>query len=187
MTKIEILLKSGKTVFTIDDLCVYWIGLKRKDILESARDYVRRGRLTRIRSGLYSLGDSQPLEIAQKLVVPSYISGYTALAHHGIIFQDYGSQIHCMATKSINYKIQGWQYIYHQLKSDVFFSPLGINKGSAYNIASPERAVADMLYLNKNLGFDNLRPVNFDLLKEIAPIYQQQSLAATVERLIAYA
>ena len=43
-------------------------------------------------------------------------------------------------------------------------------------IASPERAVCDMVYLYGNMHFDNLRPLNADRLEEIKNIYPQKTL-----------
>jgi hypothetical protein len=90
-----------------------------------------------------------------------------------------------MALKSIHYDYNA-HYIYHQLKPEVFFQTIGIEKNLNYNIASAERAVGDCLYLNKNMNLNLSWVTQFDfqLLKNIANIYCQETTARAIERLI---
>ena len=49
-----------------------------------------------------------------------------------------------------------------------------------YWIASPERAYLDMLYLHKDYYFDNLRPLDWNKVAEILPIYQNKRMERVV-------
>jgi hypothetical protein len=149
MTKLEILLRSGHTLFTIDDLSLYWKQADRNRVLESARAYVKRAKLWRIHQGIYSLTPKyERVQLAAKLNSPSYITGWYVLARSGVVFQYYGEGVTSFALRGRRFFIDEREYLYHKVKSEVFFNDLGIIKNDDYWIASPERAVVDMLYLN---------------------------------------
>ena len=84
----DILYQSGKTIFTANDLRILW-QKENPDALKSGIKYlVDTNRLIRLRKGVYTLTkDYDRLELAQKLISPSYISLDTALQKYGIIFQ----------------------------------------------------------------------------------------------------
>jgi predicted transcriptional regulator of viral defense system len=90
MSKIAQLYQTKKNIFTIQDLGVIWQQDQRSKLIESIKYYLRKGPLKKIQRGLYYLGeDYDNFELAQKIIPASYISFYTALAKHGIIFQYY--------------------------------------------------------------------------------------------------
>lgn len=185
MTKIEILLRSGQVIFTIDDLSLYWKQANRDQVLESARAYTSRDKLWRIRQGIYSLTPKyQPAQLAAKLNSPSYITGWYVLARSGVIFQYYGEGVTSFALRGRRFLIDNREYLYHQVKKGVFFNDLGIIKNRDYWIASPERAVGDALYLNRELSFDTLSGLDVDLLKKIAMIYGQKTLILRLNQLL---
>jgi hypothetical protein len=185
MTKIENLLRSGHTLFTIDDIALYWKQGNRDQVIESARAYANRGKLWRITQGIYSLTSKyDPAQLAAKLNSPSYITGWYVLARSGVVFQYYGEGVTSFALRGRRFLIDNREYLYHQVKKEVFFNDLGIIKNKDYWIASPERAVGDMLYLNRELSFDNLAGLDFNLLEKIARIYSQKTLALRLEKLL---
>jgi hypothetical protein len=59
-----------------------------------------------------------------------------------------------------------------------------IRQTNHINIASPERAFLDLLYLEKDYYFDNLNPLNKDLIRKLLPVYQSKGLSKTVTKLI---
>lgn len=182
-TKLETLFESGKNVFTIEDLAIWWQEIDYKKVKELARYYSKQNRLFRVAQGIYSLiHNPNELEIAQKLATPGYISYHTALSVHGINFQWY-SEIHCISLRNRQLQALNKTYIYHQIKTEVLFNPLGLIDNGKYTIASPERAICDSLYLNPNLGFDNLRGVDQELIMKIAEIYNNKALITNVQKL----
>ncbi len=184
MTRLEKLQKTNLNIFTTDDLMILWEVSKRREIIESVKDYIRRERMFSVRKGIYSLAkEYNAKELSQKLITPSYISYYTALAVHGVIFQKY-SEIHCMALYSKTFEIRDQKFIYHKVSPEILYSQKGILMETNHTIASPERAVCDSLYLNKNLAFDNLRNVDTESLQEIAKMYSNKRLEKDVEKLI---
>jgi predicted transcriptional regulator of viral defense system len=184
MTKYNLLLKSNKNVFTVDDLVLLWSSEDRRKALESVKGYIRAGKLFSVHKGVYSLDEEYSrFELAQKLYTPSYISYLTALAFHGIVFQYY-EDIHLFAENSKNIEVGNEKYIFHKAKDRVLYNDKGIIQIDNYNIASPERAVCDSLYLNPNIGFDNLEQIDENKLTQISMIYENKLLIKRVSKLI---
>ena len=183
MTKIEKLLSTRKSVFTVDDLSVLWQQPNRRKLWAVIRYYLRVGKLIKIHSGIYALGSFTPFEVAQKLITPSYISFHTALGIHGINFQLYQT-IHNVALISKTITTKGQQYTYHQMKDNIFFNEIGLIKEDVYSIASPERAICDSIYLSPHITFDNLDDIDLDKLQTIASIYQRQTLLKRIKQIL---
>lgn len=183
-TKAEILLSVPQTVFTVDDLAVLWQMPDRSKLWESIKYYVRTKRLYSIQRGVYALAEDYSLfEAGVKLFPPAYVSFITALAHHGVLFQ-YSSVVHLMAQASKRIEIDGRIFEYHQLKNEILFNQLGIDKVDNYWISSLERAVCDTSYLVPNFVFEHLRNVDFQQLELIAKIYHNKALEKRIERII---
>jgi len=181
-SKIEQLLESNQKVFSIEDLAHIWSENDFVKVKELAGYYADNNRIFRIKNGLYSVIEKPDiLEVAQHLVSPSYISYHTALSIHGINFQFY-SDIHCISHRKRIIKVQGSTVIYHQIKPEILFNPIGIMAEKGYNLASPERAMCDSLYLSPGLGFDNLNKINVETLFEIAEIYSNKTLVKSLHK-----
>ena len=52
----------------------------------------------------------------------------------------------------------------------------GIERRDNINVATPERALLDMMYLNAECYFDNLNAVSKAKIKHLLPIYQSAKL-----------
>lgn len=181
-SKIEQLIESNQRVFSIEDLGSIWPENDYIKVKALARYYASKNKLFRVKNGLYSIVENPDiLEVAQHLITPSYISYHTALSIHGINFQYY-LDIHCMALRKREIEAQSQKIIYHQIKSDVLFNPLGIMNQNGYNLASPERAICDSLYLSPGIGFDNLNKIDITELYKIAQIYSNKSLIKNLHR-----
>ena len=184
MTKYDLLVKSGKKLFNVDDLVAIWSETDRRDALESIKGYVNRGKVFSLYKGIYSLEeDYNTLQLGQKLFTPSYISYYSALTIHGIIFQKY-QDTHLFAETSKKILIDSNNYIYHKVKIDILLNRTGLVINNHYTIASKERAICDSLYINKGIAFDNLRDIDIDKLSSISKIYKNKRLERDVKKLI---
>lgn len=183
MTKYEILFKSGQRVFNTQDLFALW-KIKDKTALYSIiQYYVRTGKLKKIYKGTYALGEYTSEEFGQKIVVLSYVSFYTALAAHGIIFQFY-DEYHFMATISKKISTLENIFVYHKLNEEIFFDSRGIEDLGTYQMASPERAICDSLYLVPGLAFDSLNGVDLDELLDLATIYNNVRLLKEIRDIV---
>jgi hypothetical protein len=181
-TKLNQLLLTRRNVFNLTDLGTIWGQAKRTDTVQSARDYAARGLLIRLKRGVYALAGYDPLQLAQKLEPLSYLSGITALAFHGLSFQSY-QQIQAAALKTRVHTVAEQQFSYHQLQPAIFFHPLGLQSLPAFTIASPERAICDLLYWQADFPFENLTKINWNLLTKISRIYKQKTLKQKIKRL----
>lgn len=182
--KLELLLEKTQTVFDIEDLASSWDYLNYKKVKELARYYANKQKLFRVAHGLYST-TNQPdiLEVAQKLQTPAYITYHTALSIHGVNFQFYSS-IHCFSKRKKEVEVLGQKIIYHQVKPDILFNPLGIERKDNYNLASIERAVCDSLYISPGIAFDNLKKVDPEKLLEISRIYGNKRVEREIQKIV---
>lgn len=172
-SKIETLFLSGRQVFNVEDLCLCWQMEGAKDVAQLASYYVKEQRLFRLKNGLYSIiANPDTLQIAQKVLTPSYVTYQSALKYWGINFQVYPN-IHSASLSRRRIQVQDVCYEYHQFPNALFFSPLGIVQKTGFAIASPERAIIDSLYINPTTGFDNLENINVSNLHKLAQFYNK--------------
>ena len=177
MASIDKLLLQSNTVFSFQDMAYLWNLNDTTAIRIKASYLTKRKKLQRLRKGMYAIVGRayDPLELANKLRTPSYISLETVLVQEGIMFQYYES-IYSISNLSRTYVIDNKEFIYRKIKDEILLNPKGIVKDGNYMIATRERAVLDTLYLNKNYYFDNLNNFNFDKALELAEIYETNSL-----------
>ncbi|MDR0645590.1 MAG: hypothetical protein LBG46_00955 [Elusimicrobiota bacterium] len=178
MTKFDTLLLSGKNIFNIDDLSALWEQTKRAQTVWSIKQYVKSGKVQRLRRGLYAIDNSKldPYILANKALAPSYITGLTVLQKFGLSFQSTNT-IHSAAQKTKIIKINNVEFIYHGIKSGAFFNDFGLEKSGSAFMASKERAIADMIYLyGSKYDFERMDGVDWDSLKEISKIYAAKSV-----------
>ena len=184
MSSFDKILLTNKTIFTTQDFASIW-GLNNIHSLKRRVMYlVKTGKLKRLRKGIFSIigRDYDRLELANRLRQPSYISFETVLAQAGITFQYYSS-ITLVSNLTRDYEVDGGKYIYRKMKDSILLNDLGVIKQQNYFIASPERALLDTLYLNKEYYFDNLNSFNFDRAFEIAKIYNSKTLIKALSKL----
>ncbi len=177
------LLRSDKTVYSFKELSLLWPAIETKNIKSRVNYYVKKGDLYRIRRGLYAKDKNyDPLELATKIMSPSYISFETVLASAGIIFQYY-TQIFVASYQSKNIVCDGKTYTFRKIKNETLMNAMGIEIKEQYSIACPERAFLDTLYLNKNYHFDNLSGLNWNKIYEILKIYKNKRMEKVVKQL----
>ncbi|MHB8362427.1 MAG: hypothetical protein ACYDBX_02305 [Patescibacteria group bacterium] len=166
------LLLEKRTIFDVNALG-YYLNISNSNTLKK-RIYrlTKSNKLTRLQRGLFyiSLKNYISFELANKLLTPSYISFETVLLSSGFIFQPYTS-IFSAGDISKTYFIENKKYIYRRLNPEILTNLNGIFKKDNYFIATPERAVLDMLYINDNFYFDNLRSLDFSKAKSMVSIY----------------
>jgi predicted transcriptional regulator of viral defense system len=169
-SKIEQLYKTGRSVFTIDDLRVIWQEESPDHLKAQASYYVKKKKIQRLRRGTYALDPYNPLELANKLIVPSYVSLETALLKQGIIFQP-ADGIMSVARYNKKIVVAGIVFRYIKLPEEVLMNPVGLRKNDGVLMAGPERAVADCLYLGRGIDWQGSSRVDGAEVKKIAGIY----------------
>ena len=168
---LKILLRAAQTVFSFKELVLIFKTDDVKSLKSQLNYYVKNGDFHHIRRGLYAKDvNYNRLEVATKILTPSYISFETILSAAGIIFQ-YDSRIFVASYQSREITCEGQTYIFRTLKPVILTNSIGLEILDNYSIASTERAFLDVTYLNKQYHFDNLEPLNWDKVYEILPIY----------------
>lgn len=160
-------LNKNGTLFTVLDAMNYVGGASSQDVYSALSYAVKRNQVIRITKGIYSFSkDYSKKEFANKFRRPSYVSLYTVLQECGIVFQPYES-IFALSNRSENIIIDNQRYIYRQVKDDILLNPMGISNIKSVNTASVERAICDVLYLDGDQFFDNLRGIDWNFMSSL--------------------
>lgn len=157
---------------------------EKKDVSLNKRlnYYVNKGLLLNPRKGVYTKKTYNSEELAGAVFVPSYISLQYVLQKAGVIFQ-YDSAITSVSYLSREIEMCGIAFKYSQIKGEILYNIEGIERRDNINIATPERALLDMMYLNSECYFDNLNAINKKRVMQLLPIYQCQKMYDRVEKM----
>jgi len=178
---LNILLRSNKTIFSTKEIALLWNEENSAAVRNRLNDYVKNGKLIRLRRGLYSKDKNyDKFELAVNIYTPSYISFETVLYKAGAIFQYYNS-IFVASYLARDINVDNQKYSYRKIKDTVLTNQSGIKRNNNYYIASPERAFLDVVYLNKGYHFDNLSPIEWDKVFEILPVYKNKAMEKRVK------
>ncbi len=170
------LYKFKNDIFTIKDIALIWKENNSDNLKSKIKYYLDKGKLFRVRRGVYAkTKDYNLFEAANKIYSPSYISFETVLRREGVIFQ-YSEEIFLAAQLSKQIKINRRKVIYRKLKNEILLNDKGIVYKNNCYAAVKERAFMDMIYLNKNYYFDNLRTIDWEKCFGMLYIYKQKSL-----------
>ena len=174
------ILRSNKTVFTFKDISLIWGDSDKKNTIAGVNYYVKIGELYRIRRGIYAKDKNyEKLELATRILVPSYVSFETVLTQTGINFQFY-QRITVASYQTREILIDGQTYSYKKIKDLVLTNSIGVEHKNESSVASPERAFLDTIYIHKDYHFDNLGSLNWDKVFEILPIYKNKRMAKKI-------
>lgn len=101
----------------------------------------------------------------------------------GVLFQFAPQTIHCMSDDSRSSKVGDTTYIYHKIKDSILYNPLGINISETMAVASPERALCDLVYLYPQTQLENIHALDKKKLGDIISIYPRTTFLA-LQRLL---
>lgn len=175
--------KDKRTVFSLPDIAMLFRESENKNLANKMGYYVRTERLQNPRKGIYAKPDYNPLEFANRLYTPSYISLEYVLQQAGVIFQ-YDSRYTSVSYLSRELEVAGKIYSYRRLKEEIIIDTTGVVRRDHVNIATPERAFLDLLYLNKEFYFDNINPLDRQLIAKILPLYKSAAMEKRVTKLL---
>jgi predicted transcriptional regulator of viral defense system len=180
---LETILRSPKTVFTLEDIALLWGEAGTEAVRVRLSYYVRRGKLYRIRRGLYAKDKNYDrLELATRIYPPSYVSFETILAREGLVFQ-FHAPVSVASHLTCEIEVDGQVYSFKKIKTPILLNPLGIENRGESSFATRERAFLDTLYIHGDYYFDSLNGLNWDRVSELLPAYQNQRMARQIERL----
>ena len=177
------LYKSSRSVFRVADVALL-LNIEKTDALRKTLNYyVQTRKLLNPRKGFYAKEGYRMEELACLLYPPTYISLEYVLQRAGVIFQ-YDSAITSVSYLSREVEVGNQTLRYRRIKGEILTNTAGVvlNKENI-NIATPERAFLDMLYLNKRFYFDNLHVLNKKVVAELLPVYGSETLERAVNKL----
>ena len=178
------MLNSSRTVFTTQSAAMISVGKNREAVVAQLNRYVRRGLLLNPRKGIYAKRSYKVEELACSLYHPSYISLEFVLQRAGVVFQ-YDDSITSISYLSRTVEIDERIYSFRKIDPRLWGGLDGILMQDNVSIATPERAFLDMVYLSAgNCYFDNLRPLNRRLIRQLLPHYQSHKLTERVEHIL---
>lgn len=114
----------------------------------------KQGYLVKLRNGIYLFTDEKnnliPEEVGGALYGPSYVSLEKALSIYGLIPEMVYSITLVTPKPTRRYKTKAGNFIFRQVKPSLFFGyRQQQGRSRAYLLAEPEKALLDLLYLNR--------------------------------------
>jgi len=162
----ERLLSSGRAVFNMAQLSNL-LGIPRDHAKVYASRLVERGWAWRPMRGVIALTRDE-FVVATQLIEPSYISMHSALYLLGLVDQ-IPFRIECVTTK---YSIEISGIRYRRVVPRLFFGYRRVERAGSYVfVASPEKAVLDMVYFGYLPPTRILSEISISTLEEMAERY----------------
>jgi len=167
--RLATLMRLGQTVFHAADLARAWGIFDQNTLHTTLKRYCQRGFIFRIYRGFYALrpvAELNPWYVGIKALHGyGYVGAESVLAQAGAISQRV-EKITLISGQSKNFKINGQSYRVRQLKDEFLYNDIGTAiDNNGVRVATPERAVADLLYFNPRAHFDG--PVDWPKVKQI--------------------
>ena len=168
-----------ETVLTLDEIAQLSPEISYKHLKDQLYYFTKTGRLKRLRPGVYAKPGYNPLELANKIYKPAYISLETVLFKGGAIFQTYKT-IFLVSYLTRSVTVDSTQLQFRKIKDPVLTNLSGIEAQTGYFIATLERAFLDAIYIYRNYHFDNLDVLDWDKVHNLKCIYQSQAFEKRV-------
>ncbi|MFO7789632.1 MAG: hypothetical protein R6V32_03600 [Bacteroidales bacterium] len=179
--------QNNRSVFRLRDIAMLTGETSFESINKKLNLLVQKGKLLNPRKGIYVKKDYNKEELACNIFSPAYISLEYVLQKAGVIFQ-YNPAITIVSYLSRTLAIDGSLYVFRKIKNPVLVNTSGIQRlDNHINIATPERAFLDVLYLSPAYFFDNLNPLDVDSIFSLLPLYNSKELTTRVKSTLAYA
>ena len=173
---------SPRTAFNTKSISLLLNEKRDSSLTKKLNYYVQKGLLLNPRKGIYAKRNYNPEELAGLVFVPSYISLEYVLQKSGVVFQ-YDSAITSVSYLSREIEMLGQTFRYRQIKGEILYNLEGIERLDNINIATPERAILDMMYLDSECYFDNLNGISKKRLLQLLPIYNSARLNERIYKL----
>lgn len=174
---------STSTVFTLPAVALLVGETNFQSLNQKLNYYVRTGKLLHPRKGIYAKPNYNPEELACVLYMPCYLSLEYVLQKSGVVFQ-YDRRLTAVSYLSRSVEVANQVIAYRKIKNEILVNMRGINRNGNINIAIPERAFLDTLYLNAAYHFDNIHSLNEKVIRELLPIYNSKKLSQRAYKIL---
>ena len=182
MDIITTLYGNPKTVFTLPETALLLNEQNFVSLSKRLNYYVKTGRLLNLRKGIYSQPPYNREELACCIFAPAYISLEYVLQKAGVVFQ-FDSRITLVSYLSRTIEVDRQMYSFRKIKNQTLINTKGVLRlENGVNMATPERAFLDLLYLNDDYFFDNLKPLDRQLIQDLLPAYNSKALIKKVQK-----
>lgn len=176
--------RDTRTVFGLTDIAMLTGETNLSSLNKKINYNVRTGKLNNPRKGIYTKPNYNTEELACSIFKPSYISLEYVLRKAGVIFQ-YDNVFTSVSYLSRSIEIEGQTISFRKIKNNILINTSGILRlNNGINIATPERAFLDLLYLTPESFFDNLHTLNIHEIKKLLPIYESKILIKRTSNLL---
>lgn len=185
--------------FSIDQVYAWQPGFDRNNLSR----WTKTGLLIRLRQGYFTFPEYKEkqdfaLFFANRIYRPSYISLHTALSFYGMIPEAVIQISSVSALKTASFTNPLGEYTYQSIKPYLMFG-YGLkpfSDGIALQMASPEKALLDLLYLypayNTSRDMEDLRldedylhdDLNIELLLKYCAQFKSKALEKRVQRMM---
>ena len=173
---LETILRSRKTVFTLQSLMMLTECSDTKKLTKSLHYYSKGGKLLNPRKGVYTKLKYDEREMACSLFRPSYISLEYVLGRAGVVFQ-WDDTVTSVSYLSREVDVDGKTYRFRKINPEIWVGMEGIEQRDGVAMATPEKAFLDTVYLSAgNCYFDNLRPLSVKKINELLPFFNSPTL-----------
>ncbi|MEK7523610.1 MAG: hypothetical protein AAB588_01135 [Patescibacteria group bacterium] len=166
--RIALLASKGEKIFHIADMANLWQIQDKNTLRITLNRYVQQGLLHGIYRGFYSLippQDLSPLFLGSKALHRfCFVSTETILSQEGYI-SPVTNYYTFIANRSRIFTLFGYLFKSRQLADRYLYNSEGVALRGGLLQASPERAIADMLYFNPSYHFDH--PVDWKKVRDI--------------------
>jgi predicted transcriptional regulator of viral defense system len=151
------LVRAQRGVFTRDQAAL-WVGSRGARLDALLKRAVARGEVWRIRRGLYCLagrytqGRVDPLEMAQRIHGPSYVSLETALSHHGWIPEAVHAITSVALGRARSFDTPVGLFSFTPVPQRRFLSGVrraSVEGGGSFFLATPLKALADHVHVQR--------------------------------------
>jgi len=190
----------GNPVFTSNELKT--IFFDQQNILVQVAFWVKKGYVKKVGKGLYLLAIEEnnldPVTLAGKIYSPSYLSLEFVLNYYGIIPDTPGTFTSVSTKKTMFFQNQFGNFSYQKIKNNLFTGYQSIAKGkSSINLATPEKALMDFLYLNKSrlipesnfwkeMRVDEEFRFNKRIIDHLKKLFNDRKISALIDSLLKY-
>ena len=162
--------------------------------------WVKSGRLIQLRRGVYSVAPPyraeapHPFLVANHLRKPSYVSLQSALSYYGMIPEFVPAATSVTTGRPEELQTPLGRFVFRHVKNTAFFGyhQKEISRGQSVFLASPEKALLDLLYLTpgsdspeflEELRFEPMDHFDWEVLHRHAERLKNQKLERAVELL----
>jgi hypothetical protein len=171
------------------------------DVRHQLSRWMEAGRIYQLRRGLYSLAPPfrkvvpHPFLVANRLAPGSYVSLQSALAHYGLIPEYVPVTTSVGAGRPASWDTPLGRFELRHLRADLVtgFRPVPLGAGQEALLASPEKALLDLVYLTNagesraylgELRLQNLEILDLAELDRLAEASRKPKLRRAATRIV---